>query len=283
VKKAWYVILLGVICGGSAVYLLPSGFQLADREVKMMKGELIPFKVDLEKEFELKLGSVTFVYDLNQLNYGINIRDIIDFGFDYPFSAKLKDETLLVSAETKTVEGEIITKIVDNQWVVNTNPVIASDRNYNSYAFEVIDSDQIPALQVKLEPQNQIYIGGLFHLPDNWTLLVTPEGMSYNPTVAEISEHNQTLFKYPSDQHLGEMKNDDIYVVRNSQIIIALGVISSILGLFLIPYGFWALEKGKILEKEKILKTKTQRRARKPKTVSKKKARKTHKSKPKKQ
>lgn len=264
-KSAWFVILLGVICGGIAVYLLPVGFQLADREEKMMKGELIPFKVNPENRFDLILGSTTFVYDLKQLNDGIDIREIIDFGFDYPFSVKLRDEVLLVSAETKTAEGETITKIVDNQWVVNTNPVIASDRNYNSYAFEVIDSDQIPALQVKLEPQNQIYIGGLFHLP-NQTFLITSEGMTFNPTLAKINEHSQTLFKYPSNQHLGEMV-DGFVVIRYSKWVIAFGVFFSCLGFFFGPYGYWLLNKGK------KIKPKTRRRMKNPKTYQKKKAR----------
>ena len=265
-KKAGFVILLGAICTGIGVYLVPFGFQLADREIKMMKGELLPFRIDSQKPVTLELGSNEFIYNLNQLNDGINIRTIIDLGFDYPFNIKLEDDELLVSAEVRTPEGETIAKIVDNQWVVNLNKVIASDRNYNSIAFEVIDSDQVPALQVKLKPENTIYLGGFFHLPNNNTLLVSAEGMIYNLDPANRSEYIQTFFKYPSEEHLGEMVTSDIHVTRTSEWIIPLGVVFSTLGAILIPYGFW------ILDKEKKSKRKTRRRTRKSKIVTKKKA-----------
>jgi len=87
---------------------------------------------------------------------------------------------MLISTEIKNENGETIAKIADNHWVVNTNAVIASDRNYNAYAFEVINSDLIPVLQVVLQDQNRIYIGGFFCF-ENTTLLVTPNGVNTYP------------------------------------------------------------------------------------------------------
>jgi len=94
--------------------------------------------------------------------------------------------------------------ITDNQWTLSSDRRIASDRNYNGYAFEVIDSDSQPVLQIIVQNQNKIYIGELFYVPCG-RVLSTPSLLIINPSNSQVKNNRQPIFKYPSDQYLGQM------------------------------------------------------------------------------
>jgi len=236
--------------------MLPYGFSLRDLEIRAMKGELIPFEVDFQKPIEVYLGSSVMILSVSQLEQGIDLRQFISYmDYEYPVRIRFGDNRLLVSAEIKNSDGITIAKIVDNHWVVNEDNVIARDRNYNSYALEVIDSDLVPVLQVVLYPQNRIYIGGLIYFPQG-RMLISPKVIVINPSSDQISEYIECIFKYPSEEFLGQMVKTSsspilVYLgTSKSTWIMALGVILGALGLFLVPYGF---------EKQKGEKRKTKR------------------------
>jgi len=198
------IITLGVLFGALSIFLIPYGFDLRNKEIQALSGELITPKVDFQRQFEVNIGSNILVSEVNALSQGINLRRFIDFGYDYPIQIRFKDGRLLISAEIKNQNGETIAKIKDNQWTVNNNKIIARDRNYNSYAFEVVDSELRPVLQVVVQDQNKIYIGGLFYTP-NGTVLATPNGLFINPSDSQITDNIQPIFRYPSDKYLGQM------------------------------------------------------------------------------
>jgi len=200
-----FVIVLGAVLTAVGAYLLAMGFRLSDMETRAMKGELIPFEVDLQKPFLVNLGSNILETTIGQLEEGIDLRRYISYmEYEYPIQIRFKDGKLLVSAEIKNSDGVLVAKIKDNLWVVREDVMIARDRNYNPYALEVIDSDSVPVLQVVLNPRNQIYIGGFFYSPEG-RMLVTPNGLIINPSSDRISEHIERIFKYPSDEYLGQM------------------------------------------------------------------------------
>jgi hypothetical protein len=164
-------------------------------------------------------------------------------GFDYPFQIKLKGRKLLFSVDIKNADNETIATIVDNHWGVNNNKVIAHDRNYNSYALEVIDSHLLPVIQIHFTPENKLYVGGLFYV-SNGIMLATNDTTFFNPSSAEINSSLPRIFKYPSEQHLGEMVVNSTYrVARTSTQVIIVGVILTALGILLVVYDRIISEK----------------------------------------
>jgi len=237
------VILLGVVSAAMGVYLIPYGFQLADMETRAMKGELLPFEIDPQKPIEIQIGGIHVITDMNGLSEGFNLRQIIDLGFDYPFQIKLKDRKLLFSVDIRNANNETIATIAENQWGVKNDNTIAHDRNYNSYALEVIDSHLLPVIQIIFNPENKLYVGGLFYV-SNGIMLATNDTTIFNPSPADINGSLPRIFNYPSEQHLGEMVVKSTYQVsRASSQVIIIGVILTALGVFLVPYGFTISEK----------------------------------------
>lgn len=225
-------IVIGAVLTGLGPLLMYWGSDLRNRALETATGELKPPQIDIQKPFTLLLGSNSFTYSSDQLSQGIDIRRILDFGFDYPFQIRFEKGKLLVSVEVKNERGDIVAKIKDNNWTVSNNPILARDRNYNDYAFEVINSDNVPVIQVIAQGQNEIYLGGLFYDLNGWTLLITPEGMTYNPNASYI-EKARRIFQYPSADHLGEMIANDALsqnILGTAILIIFLGFISIVVG-----------------------------------------------------
>lgn len=232
-------LLFGVVFTIVGPLATSYSWQLADKESRAMIGQLLPFGIDSQKPIEIQCGGFHVNMTLDQLNEGFNLSRYVDIvGFDYPFHIALKDQRLLVSVDVKNTNGETVAKIADNQWSVNNNNVIAHDRNYNSYAFEVIDSDLVPVVQVVFKPQNKMYLGGLFYSPD-WMVLLLPNDTSViNPSLTDLNESLPRLFKYPSEEHLGEMVEPMPYQVsRASTQVFNLGVVLTTVGIPLFVYG----------------------------------------------
>jgi len=225
--KAEIIIVLGVICAALAPFLLWYGGVLWNKERQAMTGKLITTEIDFQKPFEVNFGSNILIQTVSELSEGINLRRFIDVGFDYPIQIRFKDKKVFISAEIKNEEGVTIAKIKDNQWVVNEDKMIAYDRNYNDYAFEVINSDLVPVLQVIVQGQNRIYIGGLFYFPKG-KMLATPNGIIYNPSSEQIDKYIKPIFRYPSDKYLGQM-------------VISESFIETPLGIAMLVYGFATL------------------------------------------
>lgn len=261
------MIIIGILLGVIGSILVAEGFRLRDIEIKTMIGEIIPFEIDLQEPFEVNFGNNYLSTTVTQLSEGINPRKIIGYaGYDYPVNMIFKDRKLLVSAEIKNREGETIAKIKDNHWVVHENKILARDRNYNAYAFEVIDSDLIPVLQVVLRDQNRIYIGGLFYF-ETGRVLATQNGVLINPSPDQISEDVEAIFRYPSDEHLGEMTTmwkleNPIETVRKSTWFILPGGIIAAFGGILAFFGGYELNKEE-KKKRKSKKSRIRKKKRK--------------------
>ena len=219
--------------------MISYSWQLAGMESEAMTGKLLPFGIDSQKPIEIQCGGFHIFMTLDQLSEGFNLSSIVNLvGFDYPFHIRLKDQRFLVSVDVMNSNGEIIARIVNNYWSVNNNPVIAYDRNYNSYAFEVIGSDLVPVIQVVFKPQNRMYLGGFYFSPD-WTVLLLPNDTSViNPSLTNLNESLPRIFKYPSEEHLGEMVEPIPYQIsRISTQVFNLGVVLTFLGVPLLVYG----------------------------------------------
>ena len=229
---------------GASAYLIWYGSQLQDNWNKALRGELVPFQVNYTEPFTVQMGGIYVHTTIEQLNIGFDLQRYFNFNnMMYPFQISFKDAKLFVSAEIRDKNGDLVAKITNNQWSVNNNPVIADDRNYNSYAFEVIDSDLIPILQIVMTPQNTIFVGGVFY-SINGTLLAMLNGTTIaNPSKSTIENYNQTIFQYRSDDHLSELVPNSPFAFKPTPTIIApiwviiIGVILLIIGTILTSSG----------------------------------------------
>lgn len=225
-----WAIVLGFILVVLSPLLIWHGSELAKSGIGVMTGQLQTHQADPQKPFELHMGGITVECTGDQLSSGLNVTRYIYLGFDYPIEVRLDEGKLLVSVEVRDATGQTVAKIKDNMWVVNNNPTIARDRNYNDYAFEVIDSNNIPVLQVYSQEANQIYICGLFQVPNlppnSFGLLMTPETFTNSPTKNQIKEELKPIFKYPSA--------GSPYSIP----VVVLGAILGGFGVVLVPWGF---------------------------------------------
>jgi hypothetical protein len=237
-KYEFPIAFIGIVLTITGPVLIAWGFQLRDIEFRTMKGELIPFTIDVQKPIEIQVGGFHFFMTLDQLAEGFNMSKYVDiFGWDYPFRVVLRNGRFFTSVEVYNADGETVAKIVDNQWVVSADPIMARDRNYNAYAFEVIDSDMVPVIQVVFSAQNKMYIGGLFYFQDGRMLCTTRETI-VNPSSQNITEHIKPIFKYPSEEHLGEMVAENPQLLGRSSSIILVGILLGIVG-GIFDYRIW--------------------------------------------
>jgi len=86
------------------------------------------------------------------------------FGRYAPFSVRSTKDGILISAVIHSLDGKIIAKIHDNEWVLNPNNFF--QKNFDRSALEVIDEYDIPVLQVEYLDENRLKIGGVFHLEE---------------------------------------------------------------------------------------------------------------------
>jgi hypothetical protein len=244
--KLFCLIVVGAIMVVVGTYFFTT---LGPRVEAVVEGELIPFKVDDRKEFDIQMGGCHVLVTFDQLRQGYDFQKAFYFaGIDYPFELRFKDGKLLVSAEVKNSNGDVVAKIFRNQWSVDYNPIVIYDRNYNSYAFEAIDSDRFPILQVVMTPENRVFVGGIFY-GENSTLVAMLNGTTvYNPSYLE---YNQTIFEYPSESKLGKLVTDSPYDFGSSQHILApdqiiiIGYVLLGIGTVIISFvGAISLKKG---------------------------------------
>lgn len=240
--NALLLIALGVIVGVLSPIVGLIGSDLTKSGIGNLTGKLTPPKVNLTQSFEVHFDSVVVEYGPDQLESGVDLPTPVQIGNLVPIRVALSnDSKLLVNAEVRGQAGEVVAKIHSNDWSVNNNPVIANDRNYNDYAFEVIDSDRIPVLQVYIANNNTIYVNGLFYL-GNGRILAAPNFMEFGPSDAEISQYLTPIFKYPSSAPNPTLGWSMIVV----------GAILGGLALILVPWGFseWKERKPRRVKKQ---------------------------------
>jgi hypothetical protein len=179
-----------------------------ENAILTLKGELMPFEINMSKDFVVLFGGVGTVCSVQDLANGINLNRSVNIGVSYPVQIRFVNNKLSVSAEIKNADNVTIADTVNNEWTPSPNPSFVRDRNYNSFAFEVVDSDSIPVLQVIVVGDNRIRVG-LSAFGQGGRVIVTQSGEVYlNPSEQAIGEmRNSTMFKYPSSSHFGEMVN----------------------------------------------------------------------------
>lgn len=105
-----------------------------------------------------------------QMSEGVIVQPL---GRYAPFSISRDKNGLLISAIVHSLDGKIIAKIQDNEWVLNPNNYFR--KNFDRSALEVIDEYDIPVLQVEYLDESRIKIGGIFHLEEKEISEIYPD------------------------------------------------------------------------------------------------------------
>ena len=81
-----------------------------------------------------------------------------------PFSISKDSNGLLISAVVRSLDGRIVARIRDNEWVLNPNNYFR--KNFDRSALEVIDEYDIPVLQIEYLSESHVKLGGVFYLEE---------------------------------------------------------------------------------------------------------------------
>lgn len=134
---------------------------------------------------------------------------------DNELTIKMEEGQVKVSTLIRDRSGKVVADLVDNEWKVNLHN--SFDRNYSRDALEVKDSSGDIVLQVKVL-EDRIQFQGKFYGPDGTGIafgkVCGPDG-SFGGGIEitgamhpELTMKFSPLFRYPSDQHLGEFVRD---------------------------------------------------------------------------
>ena len=65
---------------------------------------------------------------------------------EIPLSVRWEENKYLVSARIKSLSGDIVAELIDNEWEVNPNNYFK--RNYDKHGIEIIDKQGVVKIQV---------------------------------------------------------------------------------------------------------------------------------------
>jgi len=183
-------------------------------------GELKPYyELDPNQPVYVELGGVSSNFSVKELAEGFDLTRLIHIEqgnqtVTFPIQIALSEKTnnIIVSAKIFDEKGTLLANIINNEWQApSSGGMDIWDKNYNSYAFEVIDSNKLPILQVIMGGKNEILIGcSLYHQGVPLFATLT-HGFNFfgsgNITPEQLQElRNARIFEYPSKEHLGELK-----------------------------------------------------------------------------
>lgn len=174
--------------------------------------------LDERKPYLLTIGGIDLRITGEQLKRGINLGDPINRLFSinnqkvsWPLKMYEENNRLLVDVEIHNEKGDLVCSIVHNDW--QFNPDGKYDKNSSINAFEIIDVEKVPVLQIKLEDPNKIYVGGFIHTSGGAYFYFTPGNTSISSKVHIVE--SKRLFKYPSSDNLGKMEDVKLESFKN--------------------------------------------------------------------
>jgi hypothetical protein len=93
---------------------------------------------------------------------------------------------------------------------LNVRSTGSFDRNFDSSALEVVDSDRSPVLQLIYRTPYRIAVNGIFPIPDGRIIIASEDGTMIGAPRVPKALAIRRLFKYPAFEFLG--KHDDSQV-----------------------------------------------------------------------
>lgn len=113
------------------------------------------------------------------------------------------------------------TKTISNPFVLDEKLPLDLDRNYSANAFEVVDWDLCPVLQIIYERPNEVRVNGIFdpgkkghRFPAMWVVfgnyheIIQVQNALQQSNITHLFQTN-VLFKYPSWKYPGQLANPE--------------------------------------------------------------------------
>ncbi len=116
-----------------------------------------------------------------------------------PLSVHIRERKMYIDFKWWSQNGNSPVIMNKNEFTINKSNW---DRNYNQKAFEVVDNDTIPILQLIFVSSGHLRFYGLYDSPDGWGL-VDDDGWSMT-RVRPVNYKLKKLFKYPSWKYPGQ-------------------------------------------------------------------------------
>lgn len=157
---------------------------------------------------EISFGDVRFSEIKRRLESG---HELTPFGIGdgIRITVKLRNDTILLSGSFRSLDGNTVAEIVDNEWQINPNNYFA--RNYDHHGLEIIDRDGIMKVQIDFIDKDSIIVNGFFKVDGVYSLVTRdkwekwPEGtLATKADLIKASEKLSLMFRYPSDKHFGK-------------------------------------------------------------------------------
>jgi hypothetical protein len=222
------LIILGIIISTYALTMIPTQVQtqqqieLEERQAKIdaLQGNSNPYLIDMTKTFTYHLGKdgVTGEVPPETLANGFKApNDDFQLNGALPIEIKIVDNHLSISANITNANNEIVGEIRDNAWKDTMTQSLLNlyDKNSNNFAFEVVDKDKTPLLQIYFMGPNELDITGFFHTSDGSLTVVTDNSVYANPSVKPVLE---PFFLYPSDSHPSELAHPELFLPPDNSI-----------------------------------------------------------------
>jgi len=211
----WIKVIIGIgVIAGAILYLVLYLIEQKDKKEEAKKsattGTIAGKIIEGRDDVTIHFGESHMSISIQSLRAGMQLRPFSFIG-DRNITITLKNESIVVSADFRSLDGEIVAKIVENEWQIN--PGNKFDRNYDDNAFEVIDNDLITKFQIDFTDIYNIRIGGSFisngslyaFLPNGQSLFLGLNGRPKEELI-RITDNIETLFLYPSENHFGKRR-----------------------------------------------------------------------------
>jgi hypothetical protein len=221
------LLVIGAIMGVIGNILYQDGTQERQQIIDSTKGSISSpesnssFVPNPDQLYLISVGAFTTSFRYEDISAGFNLRRIVNIEqADYDIQLKFdQNYNLLVSTKIRNEDNQTIAYIINNQWATaETSSLLIGDRNFNSYAFELIGIDDLPILQVLLVNQTYIKIGVCLKVGNTWDLMPIDStsiiGCLTSDAQGQAAINYATshrLFQYPSAEHVGQLTDSAIH------------------------------------------------------------------------
>ena len=199
--RAFIILLLVLPLFGTGLTLYSGNMidYISDR----LKSEKTLPMADISEKFKdssaylVACGGVNAILNKEKLIKGYNLSELIK-GIRIPVKLYLGKKGILIDAKVYgKKEHAVVAVIKKNKWK-DLPPEY--DLNFSVNAFEIIDDNDKPLLQVQIKSGDEIHVGGCFYQGKN-KISITPERINLYVNECE----GEKIFKYPSSKYLGQL------------------------------------------------------------------------------
>ncbi len=222
----WVVAISVAIAGiaGVGIFVLKSKIDEKQKQISATSGavkqneiepdlenfrlaEKVETTEELKNKIRVYIGDMRATFDRSAFEEGKDVTDLISFNKTTPIKVRVKDDLIFVTATVTTIDGKIVSEIIDNEWRINPNNYFK--KNHDEYGFEVIDDYGITVLQVDYRNKQTIYVAGVFY--NSGTMMIcSPAGLIFNSIPSSIDELKKAtsvikpIFKYTGKDSYGQ-------------------------------------------------------------------------------